>query len=98
SEQKTSGAMNGRWIFFVAGCEARTAFRRLHFLSVRMSGLSYVYCRPSVVHVQVPASPVSPPGRLLISTRNMPFGDATRRSTSFRLPSRPMKVKFDHAR
>src|SRR4051794_27552578 len=43
--------------------------------------------RPSVSHDQVPASPDSLPGRLLISIRKKPIGLKTSRSTSLMLPS-----------
>jgi hypothetical protein len=50
--------------------------------------------RPSVVQVQLCASPVSTPGRLLISTRNRPAGESTSASTSLTLPSSSMNSKF----
>jgi hypothetical protein len=50
--------------------------------------------RPSVVQVQLCASPVSTPGRLLISTRKRPAGESTSASTSLTLPSSSMNSKL----
>ncbi len=47
----------------------------------RISGLSQVDVRPSVVEVQVWTSPRRVTGRLLISIRKRPAGDSTRAST-----------------
>lgn len=63
------------------------------------SGLSSLRSRvcPGDVRWQVPASPRTTPGQLLISTRNRPLGLTTRTSTSPIVPSE-MNSKFAHAR
>ena len=46
----------------------------LAFVLANLRGLSVEVSRPSVLHVHVPASPVTRPGRLLISARKNPRG------------------------
>lgn len=82
----------------IASCLRSTDDSRLAFRFASGRGLSVVICRPSVVHVQLCASPLTLPSRDLISTNTSPAGVSTRRSTSFTRPSSSMNSKFDHAR
>ena len=99
AERKTSGSMNGTLLPRRAA--AWWLSRSRSFFALRLaslSGLSVEARRPSVSHVHVPASPVSRPGRLLISTRKNPYGAKTSKSTSLTVPSRAMNSNSDHAR
>jgi hypothetical protein len=75
--------------------------RARSFFALRLAdnnGLVAVTSRPSASQVQVPGSPKTRPGRLLISVRNSPIGVSRSRSTSLMLPSRAMNSKLAHAR
>ena len=74
-----AGSTKGRRI--LALMMAGWRFSRLARRSARISRLSQVFLRPSVVQVQPCESPLRTPGRLLISTSNKPTGDSTRAST-----------------
>ena len=95
-ERKIAGSTKGRRILalVMAGCRLSRLARRFALRLARMTGLSTVLDRPSVVQVQLCTSPVSTPGRLLISTRNRPAGESTRASTSLTLPSSSMNSKL----
>ena len=99
AERKISGSMNGTLLpRFTAGCWLSSARSFFALRLASLSGLSVEMRRPSVSIVHVPASPVTRPGRLLISMRKKPNGAKTSRSTSFTVPSRAMNSKSDHAR
>jgi hypothetical protein len=82
----------------IASCRRRTEARRLALRLASGRGLSVVSWRPSVVQVQLYASPRTVPGRDFTSVRTKPKGVRTRASTSLTLPSSSMNSKFDHAR
>ena len=99
TEQKTRASTNGGCPFFLnAFCRCSSVRSFLAFRLAAISGLSTVYSLPSFSQVQVPASPNSRPGRLLISIRKKPCGVKTSRSTSLMLPSSAMNSKLDQAR
>ena len=95
-DRKIAGSTKGRRILalVMAGCRRSRLARRLALRLARIAGCRTVVDRPSVVQVQLCASPVRTPGRLLISTRNRPAGDSTRASTSLTLPSSSMNSKL----
>ena len=95
-DRKIAGSTKGSRILAlkIAGWRRSRLARRLDLRLARISGLSWVVSRPSVVQVQVCASPSTVPGRLLISTRNRPAGDKTSASTSLILPSSSMNSKL----
>jgi hypothetical protein len=74
ADRKTSGSTQGTRAraLVMAGCRRSREASRLALRLVRISGLSSVTVRPLSVQIQVWASPVKTPGRLLTSMRNSP--------------------------
>ena len=83
SERKTRASSQGSGTFWAAILGFRSDERALALRLASRTGLSTETRLPSLsVQVQVPASPSTRPGRLLISTSQKPCLVRTSRSTS----------------